>query len=172
MKQYSLCIVSTNKGKVREAQHILGFPLEQIDLELDEIQSLDIEEIARKKAEEAFRIIKKPLIVDDVGLYLNVWKGFPGPLTKFLEKSSGYLHMLRNEANRRAVVKAVIGYHDGKKVHTFLGEVEGEIVKSPRGNGWGFDPIFMPIGKSKTFAEMTIEEKSKISHRKKALKKL
>ena len=61
---------------------------------------------------------------------------------------------------------AVIGFHDGELVHTFRGEIKGTIIDIPRGeNGWGWEPIFVPVGETRTFAEMKEKEKNKISHR-------
>lgn len=165
-----------NKKKVEEAQKILGFPIEIADIELDEIQSLDIEEVVRKKAELAFTILKKPLFVEDVGVFVNAWNGFPGPLIKFLHKAGNnsyelMLRMLASESDKTAVVKAVIGYHDGKKVNIIEGNYSGKFVDGKGSNGWGFDPYIIPEGYDKTFGELDEDIKNKISHRARALNK-
>ncbi|HLL60271.1 MAG TPA: RdgB/HAM1 family non-canonical purine NTP pyrophosphatase [Candidatus Nitrosocosmicus sp.] len=170
-----LIFITSNKGKAEEAKSILEFPIEVYDLELDEIQSLSLEKIAIKKAEYAFKLVQKPLIVDDVGVFVHAWKGFPGPFIKYLQQIGldVCLKMLSTETNREATVKAVIGYHDGTLIHTFVGEVKGTISHEVKGpNGWGWDPIFIPEGQNKTYAEMSTEEKNSISHRRKVLDEL
>jgi XTP/dITP diphosphohydrolase len=126
---------------------------------------------------EAFRQIKKPVIVDDVGFYISAWNGFPGPLVKWLLKSGGsalILKMLLNEVDRKAKFVSAIGFHDGKEVHTFIGSVSGTITDQPRSSRKApeLETIFVPDGYKKTYAEMTLEEKSEFSHRKKSLELL
>lgn len=171
----ALTFVTSNKGKVKESQEILGFPIKIADIELDEIQSMSLKEIVEKKAHEAYSQIKKPLIVDDAGLFIEAWNGFPGPFIKYMWNAGGsdlILRLMDKEENRKVVVSAAIGFHDGKKVHTFVGEINAELARHSRGtDGWGFDPIVVPDGLNKTFSEMGEEEKNNISHRKAVLKK-
>jgi non-canonical purine NTP pyrophosphatase (RdgB/HAM1 family) len=171
-----LCFVTGNKGKMKEAQEILGFPIDIEQLDLDEIQSLDLAEIVTHKAQQAFEKIKRPLIVDDVGLYINAWNGFPGPFIKFLLQSGGnelLVKLLSTDNNRTVIARAAIGYHDGSGVKTFIGDVKGSLAEAPRGNGgWGWDPVFIPEHSTMTYAEMGPEQKNKISHRRAALEKL
>ncbi len=171
----SLVFVTGNASKAKEAQQILGVPVIVQTLELNEIQSLDLDDIARKKAEDAYRIVQKPLIVDDVGLYISAWNRFPGPFIKYLLAEGGnelLLKMLHREKNTSATVICTIGYHDGNTVHVLRGEVTGKIVE-PRGEGgWGFDPVFEEKTTGKTFAEMGIDQKNKLSHRFRALEAL
>ncbi len=165
-----------NKNKVREAQSILQIELEIADLELDEVQSMDLVYVAKKKAEGAFAILKKPLIVEDVGVFISALNGFPGPFAKFMEESVGnkkLLDLLKDEADRKIKVQCVVAFHNGKEVLTFLGEVNGEIAFEERGtDGWGFDPIVIPDGQAQTYAELGFEKKNELSHRKKAFVKL
>jgi len=68
--------------------------------------------------------------------------------------------MLQTEKDRRVTAQALIAFHDGKQVHIFKGEVEGNLVTEERGvNGWGFDPLFIVTGTNKTFSEMSQDEK-------------
>lgn len=161
---------------MKEAQTMLGFPIEAVDIDLPEIQSLQYEDIVKQKAIDAFQIIKKPLIVDDAGLSIDTWNGFPGPLVKHIYKAGGeelLLKMLKNDLNRKAKTQALIGFYDGREVMTFMGECQGTIAQQPKGTqGWGFDPIFIPDGYTKTFAELGPEVKNTISHRRIALEKL
>ena len=170
--------VTGNKAKVKEAEKILKIPLKVTDLDLDEIQDLDLEKIALHKLNQAYGVVKSPIIVDDVSLEIAAWNGFPGPLVKWLLKvsdgdASVLLKMLKGAENRNAKARLAIGFHDGKEAHLFYGEVRGKIANEIRGeNGFGWDPVFIPEGQNKTYAQMSAEEKSKISHRRKALDKL
>ena len=171
----TLFLVSGNPEKVKEAQAILQIPIELADIDLDEVQTLDLEEVARKKVEEAYQIVKKPVFVEDVSLKIDALGGFPGPLVKFFLKALGnekLLKILKEEKDRGITVQSATGYHDGRDVHVFLGEFRGTISKELRGNdGWGFDFFIIPDGYDKTLAELGFEEKNKISHRKRSLDK-
>lgn len=170
-----LYFVTSNRHKAKEAEEILDIKISPVDKDLVEIQSLDLEEIVKKKAKDAFQLIKKPVIVDDVGLYVSAWAGFPGPFIRYVYDAGGnelLLRMLQGEENRGVTAKAAIGFHDGKKAFAFIGEVKGEIAKEPRGKGgWGWDPIFIPEFTRKTYGELAPAEKNSISHRRAALEK-
>ncbi len=172
-----LVFVTGNKEKVREAEKILGYPIKIHDIDLDEVQSLDIAEVVVKKANAAFEIVKKPLIVEDVGMYFDAWNGFPGPLVKLLHEAGGgsyelALRMLSSEKNRKVEVKAVIGFHDGARVHILVGSFRGSFVEKKGKNGWGFDPYIIPEGYNQTFGELSEEIKNRISHRALVFQKL
>ena len=168
-----LYFATSNKGKVMEVQAILGFPIAIASLEIAEIQSLDLKEIAYHKVKEAYKQLKKPVFVEDVGFFVDAWNGFPGPFAKYLHLAvgdEGIIQMMRGQKNRQIVARAVIGYHNGKSINTFLGERIGTLPDKPRGaKGWGWDPIFIPEGDSLTFAEIGAKKKNKISHRAYAL---
>lgn len=174
----NIVFVTGNKPKVREAEQILDIPLEIEDVDLDEIQELDLEKVALHKINQAYKIVGKPVIIDDVSVEIDAWKGFPGPLIKWVLKSSGgsaelILKLLEGEKNRKAKARLAIGFHDGKKAHIFYGEVDGTISDEIRGeNGFGWDPVFIPEGETQTFAEMDPHYKNTLSHRKRALDKL
>ncbi len=173
-----ITFVTGSKAKVREAEKILNIPLEIKSIDLDEIQELDLEKIAVHKINQAYELVRKPVIVDDVSVEIDAWKGFPGPLIKWMLKNENdsaklLLKMLKGEKNRKAKARLAIGFHDGKKAHVFYGEVNGKIAEEIRGeNGFGWDPVFIPDGEEKTYAQMSIDEKNKVSHRRKALDKL
>jgi XTP/dITP diphosphohydrolase len=170
----SLVFVTGNENKVKEAQAILGFPIEIYSAEFDEIQDLDVEKVVRKKTQTAFEKVQKPLIVDDAGLYVNVWNGFPGSFVKYLKDYAGLDRMqkwLELEDDNSVTVVAAVGYHDGETIHTFRGEVTGKFVR-PRGEGgWGFDKYIIPTELDKTWGEVSEEEKNRTSHRRRALEK-
>ena len=171
-----LYFATGNVEKVKEAHAILCVPIEIADIELDEVQSMDLEYVARKKVEEAYKIVGKPVIVDDVGFEIEALNGFPGPLVKFLFTSignKGVLRLLENEKNRNVTIQSAVAYHDGNEVHVFVGEITGTIAFEEKGNdGWGFDPIVIRDSEDKTIAELGFEHKNKVSHRALSLQKL
>lgn len=173
-----ITLATGNKHKAKEVERILNIPLEIKEIELDEIQEINLEKVALHKLNQAYELVKKPVIVDDVSVEIDAWGGFPGPLVKWLVKAGNgnaslVLRMLKGEKNRKAKVKLAVGFHDGKKAHIFIGEVEGRISEEMKGkSGFGWDPVFIPNGQKKTYAQMSFEEKDRVSHRGKALRKL
>jgi len=165
--------ITGNQNKLKEVQAIIS-GVEGIEMDLPEIQSLDPQEIITEKLKEAVKEKEGSYFVEDTALYLDCLNGFPGPLIKwFLDRlgNKGIYDLVSNYENHNVVVKAVVGYSNGQDIHFFVGEVKGSIV-APRGESdFGFDPIFLPDGHDKTFAEMSSEEKNKISHRQQALMK-
>lgn len=167
---------TTNDNKLREVSSILGYGLEKVHLELTEPQILDVEEIARAKALEAYQKVGKPVLVEDFAWYVDAWNGLPGPFVKFFYQQvgcEGILKMLSTEVNRHSSAKTVVAYHDGEKVYVFVGELAGVIPTEVRGTSdFGIDPIFIPDGHTKAFAEMEPEEKNSLSMRALAVQKL
>lgn len=171
-----LCFVTSNKDKVDEAQKILGIPIEIVDIDINEIQSLDLGRVVKHKVEEAYKRIKRPVFVDDVSFEIKAWNGFPGPFIKFIRQAGGdsfelLPRMLAAEKDKTVRVIAAIGYHDGKKVRIIEGSFIGKIVPRRGERGWGFYPYVIPRGFTKTFGELDEEVKNKISHRARALAK-
>ncbi len=174
----NITFVTGSSAKAREAEKILNIPLGIKSIDLDEIQELDLEKIALHKVNQAYDIVKMPVIVDDVSVEIDAWKGFPGPLIKWVLKPENdsaklLLKLLEGEVNRKAKVKLAIGFHDGKVPRIFYGEVDGVIAEEIRGeNGFGWDPVFIPNGETQTYAQMSADYKNSLSHRRKALDKL
>lgn len=173
---YPEFFATKNENKLHEASEILGQNLEQISIELFEPQGVDVEAVVREKAEDAFHETGKFVLVEDTSLEFVAWNGLPGALIKwFLQTvgNEGILHMLAGETNRKAVAKTAVGFFDGTRSHIFLGEIRGTVSEEVRGSGgFGWDPIFVPDGSSKSFAEMTPTEKNSISMRKIALERM
>jgi len=170
-----LYFVTGSRDKFAEAKAILP-DIEQFEADLPEIQSIDAEEIARAKLEEAAKGREGAFFVEDTSLYLEALGGLPGPLIKWFMKTIGNEGLVTIAAafdNTKATAKTIIGYRgeDGD-VRFYEGSLEGSIV-SPRGeHGFGWDAIFMPHGIAMTFAEMSNENKNENSMRQIALKKL
>ena len=138
-----------------------------------------IEENAKKKAKECYEVFKSPIISDDSGLFVDALDGRPGVHSKRyaglnstdVENNQKLINELKTADNHSAYFKTALCYFDGLNFIMSEGVLKGNIVFEPRGiNGFGYDPIFEVSGK--TLAEMTLDEKSNISHRKLAAVKL
>jgi XTP/dITP diphosphohydrolase len=168
-----LTIVTGNPNKAAEVAEFFKGTLEvaYVSLDLPEHRSDDVGEIARGKAEFAYRQLKTPLIVDDTGFFIDALNGFPGPYAAFVLNSignAGILKLMEGRMDRSARFTTAIAYADDQGVWAFTGTIDGSITDEPRGRGgFGYDPIFK--AGTRTLAELPIEEKSKISHRAKAL---
>lgn len=164
---------STNQNKFREVGSILaphGIKTEFAQVELTEVQSDSIEEIAKEKATSAFDLVSRPVIVEDDGLFINALAGFPGQYSSYVFKTlgnAGILKLLSNTDNRSAYFISLIAFSDGKDVVVFEGRVAGKIAERETEGGWGYDPIFMPANTSHTYAGL--KNKNDYSHRRKAL---
>ena len=163
--------VTGRPEKALEAER-LGFRFERVDLDLAERQALDPSEIVEWKARDAYARLARPVLVEDSGLAIKAWNGFPGALVKWLEKSAGLeamARMLDRFPDRSATATCAVAYFDGERVVPGRGEVSGAIANAPRGEGgFGWDALFIPDGSDRTFAEMSGEEKDRVSHRRRA----
>ena len=170
-----LKLATSNKNKLREVSEILGYELESIDIDLEEIQAIDVIEVSKSKAIEGYKKMGFSVLVEDTSLSIDAWGGLPGALIKWFMQTvdnDGIIKMLGSEKNRGAVAKTVFAYADENGVHIFEGEIKGRIAKEARGeNGFGWDRIFIPLDSEITFAEMSSGEKNKFSMRKLALDK-
>lgn len=171
-----LYFATSNKHKLAEANHALGMRLAQADIDLMEIQDASVRRVARHKAEQAHSILKRPVIVEDTGLYLVGLNGFPGALVKWLVGSVGPRGLCRivdRLGTRRAYAETCAAFNDGKRTRIFTGRVYGSIAENPSGKtGFGWDAVFVPKGHTKTFAQMGRAEKGAISMRGIAFRKL
>lgn len=173
-QSYDILFASSNKNKYQEAKKILekfGIKIGFYKCNLTEIQADFIKHIANHKAIDAFLKCKKPVIVEDDALFINALNGFPGPFSSYVFKTIGNNGILKLvKTNRDAKFQSVIGFCDNKKKpQLFEANVSGKIAKNIRGKGWGYDPIFIPSGKLKTYAELS--DKNELSHRYRGLEK-
>lgn len=139
-------------------------------LECPECRHDDVAEIARYKAAFAWERLKEPLIVDDTAFCIPSLSGFPGPYAAYVFDKIGNegILALTKGKNREAFFETAIAYADRTGIRVFRGRLRGTIVE-PRGSqGFGYDPVFEWNGR--TLAEIPLEEKSRISHRARALK--
>ncbi len=175
-----LGLVTGNRHKLEELSLVLrdyGVELYMLDTPKIEVQSNSLEVIALGAARKAYSRTRVPLIVDDSGLFIEALRGFPGPYSSYVYKTigvEGILRLLRGVPDRRACFHAVIAAIVPPYEKVFHARSCGFITESPRGaGGFGFDPIFAPEeGDGRTFAEMSIEEKNRYSHRAKAARML
>ena len=176
-KMKKVKFATSNPHKVREG-NLVGkrFDIEfvQIKHAYPEIRDEDVSKVAEEGARFVFDRIKEPVIVEDTGLFIEALNGFPGSFSAFVFQkigNDGILKLLKGEENRKAEFVSVIGYCDENGVKIFKGIVEGSIADEKKGSeGFGYDPLFIPTGYEKTFAEDP-ELKGKVSHRKKAFQK-
>ncbi|MEM7114231.1 MAG: non-canonical purine NTP pyrophosphatase [Chloroflexota bacterium] len=157
-----LLFATSNLHKVKMIQAILGYPVQQVNLDLPEIQAVIVQDVIEQKAQAAFQAIGKPVLVEDTSLSFAAWNGLPGALIRWFVDgvgNDGLCQMLAGFEEREATAETCLGYFDGHRFVSFSGTVKGQIANSPRGdNGFGWDPIFIPKGWDKTFAEMTEAE--------------
>lgn len=184
-----LVIGTKNKNKLREIKEIMSdLPLEVVSL--DEFPGIPdivedgktLEENAVKKARESCLLTKSLTLADDTGLEVDCLNGepgvysarFAGPGCSYADNNKKLLSLLKAvpEKQRTARFRCVAAVAEpGGKVVTFEGRIEGYIINEMRGgNGFGYDPVFFIPEYNKTFAELTLEEKNRISHRALAVK--
>ncbi|MFH1393479.1 MAG: XTP/dITP diphosphatase [Candidatus Micrarchaeota archaeon] len=162
---------TSNVHKFKEAQEMLKdarVELKRFGFEYREIRSESLEEIARDAAAAAFGRLKKPVFVEDSGLFIDSLNGFPGTYSGWTFGkigSGGMLRLLAGAKERSAHFGSCVAFADGKGVKTFSGTCRGTISPEARGTGgFGYDPIFVPEGHNETFAQSIIL-KNKLSHR-------
>lgn len=178
MRRIKIWMGTSSDHKYAEAKEVMeeyGIELERLNIERVEIQADDPELIA----EYSLKVLDVdiPILIEDAGLYIDKYFGFPGPYSSYALRTisnEGILKLMEDEKKRSARYLSAVAFRDGDISVTFRGEVKGEISHEERGsNGFGYDPIFIPEeGDGRTFAEMSAEEKAEISHRARAFRKL
>jgi XTP/dITP diphosphohydrolase len=181
------CFATNNDNKIKEVSHLLGNEFQLLGLkdigcyeELREEQST-LEGNAEQKAAYVFENYKISCFADDTGLEVEALNSEPGvfsaryagPQRSDEDNMALLLERLDSSPNRKARFRTVICAFIDDQKHFFEGIVEGEIASTHNGDkGFGYDPIFIPKGYSQTFAQMSLAEKNKISHRSIAVRKL
>jgi non-canonical purine NTP pyrophosphatase (RdgB/HAM1 family) len=177
----TITFVTSNNKKFEEVKRWLvqldpSIQLEQADVDLPEYQSLDVYEVAAGKIKEAWQQLKKPVIIDDGGIYSHKYPLFPGTFSKYIVKAIGLEGIWRViEDDPRASMKCVIVYADSAhKPEFFDGECPGILIdpKNAKKNPeLPYTEIFIPDGHTKTFAQLRgTPEEIPVHHRYKALK--
>ena len=188
MSPAEIVIATRNPGKLAEIKGLLShLPVRLLSLdsfadvpEVDEDRPT-LEENAVKKAAEVARHTGRAAIADDTGLEVNALDGRPGvhsaryagPESDPIANRALLLDELRDVADRRARFRTVVAFVTADETLVFEGICEGSIGTSERGTGgFGYDPLFVPDGSDRTFAELSLEEKNAVSHRGRALTEL
>jgi XTP/dITP diphosphohydrolase len=182
-----LVFATNNVHKFKEIRHLLNDKIELLSLPdigfADDIPEtkMTIKENAIQKAFFIYKRFRMNCFADDTGLEIDALKGEPGVFSaryagencNFEDNIRKVLSSMEKESNRSARFITVIALVINGELKTFEGTVEGIIRSQKSGtNGFGYDPIFQPAGLEKTFAEISLEEKNKISHRAIAIQKL
>jgi non-canonical purine NTP pyrophosphatase (RdgB/HAM1 family) len=168
-------LITSNVHKIAEFKRLipdtLSFDIQSPDIH--EIQSLDLKEIVKYKAIEAYKVVSKPVVVEDVSAGLDDLGGLPGPFVKYFENRLGpdALYKLGGKG-AAATITCTIAYYDGNDLFICTGIIEGKIKELSPNPGFGFDRVFAPNETAKTFADIDPKEKDKISHRRLAVDQL
>lgn len=179
-------LVTGNSGKLAEARRIVGPWLESVDADLPEIQSLDLREVLRAKAAEAWHQVGgslgRPLVVEETGLDLAALNGFPGPLVKWMLAAVGPAGIATTAlalGDPRVTVRCALLWFDGEREVVAEVAVPGHLVLPPRGDGgFGWDSVVVPEGvvapdgQELTYAELGDETKDRFGHRGRAWRAL
>lgn len=186
MSALILCFATNNQYKIQEVAQLLGDNFKIVSLreigcheELKEELST-IEGNSLQKAKYVFDRYHVPCFADDSGLEIEALAGEPGVHSAYYSGSRDFdaniqlvLHKLSGIAQRKAQFKTVITLITADTQQQFTGLLSGSIIQEKKGtNGFGYDPIFVPDGHAKTLAQLTLQEKNKISHRSQAVKAL
>ncbi len=183
----TLIFATNNQHKVDEIRTVIGstfniITLAEANINIDIPEPHDtIEENAEEKSSFIFKLTNKDCFGEDTGLEVEALNGEPGVKSaryagdgrSSLDNIKKLLQNLQEIDNRKAHFKTIISLVLDGKSYSFEGICKGTITKELKGvDGFGYDPIFVPEGSTKTFAEMTMEEKNIYSHRRKATDKL
>jgi XTP/dITP diphosphohydrolase len=169
-----LYFVTSNEGKVKDLRaHFAdaGIEIEHAPYEIQEVLNLDLDEMVRQKTLSAYRYLSRPCVVEHGGLFITALKELPGGLTKEMwERLGGQIcEMVGPDGDRSAVARSIVGHCDGRRINLYRGETRGSLAPRPAGSGgYSWDPIFVPEGCEKTFAEMSFAEKVEHSQTMKA----
>lgn len=158
--------VTGNANKAAHMSNLLGVAIDHQKLDVGEIQARTSDEVIEHKVKQAYKIVKRPLFVDDFSLWVDELNGLPGPFIKyFIETEDGLekiCRMVDGLSSRRATARAYFGYYDGRELTIIYGEVRGDIANGPRGDAtWAFgsDPVFCVDGYGgRTRSEMSRDE--------------
>lgn len=182
-----IVFATRNRNKVKEIQALLPRSIELLSLDevgiLEEIPEIEntISANAISKARYVFEKYGLNCFADDSGLELTALNGepgvnsarFAGPEKDDQANTALLLQKLHEKTDRSAQFRTVIALIMDGKLQSFEGIVRGEIIHQPKGvHGFGYDPVFLPVGENRTFAEMDLNEKNKLSHRAIAFKKM
>ncbi len=170
----NITLITGNLNKAKQFSRYI--PIKHHKLDLDEIQSLDIDEVITHKAKQAYEILKTPVLVDDVSLQINALGKLPGTFIKFFIEElgrEGLCQLIQPYKDKSALATVALGYYDGEKLKIIKTQITGRILDKPRGDkGYGWDALVLLDDFNKTYGEMETEELDKASIRNKAVQQL
>lgn len=172
-------IVTTNNDKYDEISTVLnryGIQTIHENAELDEIED-NMEDIVKSKAEQAFSIVGKPIVVDDTGMFFEAYDNYPGHQSKRLYQEIGLEGLLEKlkDKNKKAHFKSLICFKDEKETRIFEGKLTGsitELIDNDSRKQFPYDSVFIPDEYSITLSKIPWEDRTKVSHRSEAVKEL
>jgi XTP/dITP diphosphohydrolase len=177
MSKDRIVLVTQNKHKLTELKPLFDefkVPFDTTDLEKLEIRSQNVEEIALTAAKHAHAILNRPVVVDDTGFFVSALNDFPGSYAAYVLQTIGFqgiLRLIEGTKDRSARFVTAVAFCDDNNLKSFIGQMSGTISTDPSGDGgFGYDPIFLPNGLSCTYAQLSLSEKVRISHRTKAFR--
>lgn len=170
-----MTFITGNQNKADFLAKHLGVEITHQNLDLEEIQSLNLHEVVQRKAEEAYRKIKQPVIVEDVSLIFTAMGRLPGTFIKWFEQElglEGLVELADSQPRRDAIGRVCYGLHDGAGIRYFDGEMRGTIATrvGDKAHGFGFDPIFINDTYAVPRSEMGEADYYNTSYRTSALK--
>lgn len=175
----NIYINTINKDKIGEIKYIFSshshFITNFLNRNITEVLSNDITKVVRIKAIDAYSYWRLPIIVEHGALEVEYFNNFPGALSKPMWDlmNDKICSLIPKGESRASKVISAVCYCDGKNIETFIGETTGVISKKGKGNkGFQFDPIFIPNGSAKTYAEMELDEKMPFSQATKSYNQL
>lgn len=171
-----LFFVTSNRHKFEEARKVLekhGINLIISDINIPEKKYPTEKEVAISKAYAAIKLLKAPLIVEDTGIYFEAYNNFPGPNAHIVFEGIGYEGILKllEGKNRAAFFRTTVTFiRPELNPVSFTGECQGKISERvSKTISFAYDALFIPESETRTFSEMSKEEKDNYSHRRKAM---
>ena len=168
--------VTTNAGKFAEVSEkcaAANVKLVHLDRGYPEIQTDRLEKVLKYAATVLDDEVQGDYLIDDSGLFIEALGSFPGVYSAFVQKkigNRGVLKLMAGEKYRAAFFETVFLLRQGEEHEVFHGQCRGSIAEAEWGKGgFVYDPIFVPEGDTRTFGEMTVAEKNKVSHRARAV---
>lgn len=180
----TIFFITTNRHKVEEVSNIFasyGIKIKQVNRQYEENHDDTIQEIAKKAAKKLANELKKPVMVEDTGIFFAAYPSFPGTIPKLAFQGLGYEGLLKllegkTGKERNVCFMSCVGYCEpGKKPLLFEGRLDGIIidhVEDENKDVMPYERIIAPKGDTRTISKLSREEKNAISHRAQAVRKL
>lgn len=177
---HEIILVTSNHQKAKEIQSAVkpyAIQIRRRAFDIPEIQADSLETVITHKVEYAYRLVRRPVIVDDAGIFFEGYKHFPGVYSRFMFMNLGFPGLFKLiQSNQSAYFASFIAYKGSAQdpPHLFSGRCRGKLTTRIRGTlkpKMPYDNIFIPNGDTRTFAQMTVDDKQRYDHRSKAIRK-